>query len=139
MILCTLFAVATASAQDKKISLPRHEVTLPELFGQIGRQAGITVVFDEGIIPYDRTVRLSSREGTVSELLAQALPAANYTWQAMENYILVRAANPKPAVQTPSPSPQPSRAEFEREIKNYTREHIPTTEVASDIIDETLS
>lgn len=126
---CLVSVAAEASAitdvsaqQPQRISLPGEEVTLSELFGEIRRQIGTTVIFDAGGVPPVQKVTLARREGTISELLDAALPKAKYAWRLVGNYIVVRTipAGPSPAV----PSPQPTQEEFERAVGDYTHRNI---------------
>ncbi len=124
--ICLLLVAATASAQQPgRLSLPGGEISLSELFAEIKRQAGSTVIFEAGNVPQDMKVSLQ-QEGSVEEILDNALPKNRYDRQAVGSYIVVRTLPPQPdpvPVQ-PVPSPQPSLEDFERNIREYTRNNI---------------
>jgi hypothetical protein len=117
-----VLTVGVASAQQARISLPHSEITLSDLFGEIERQSGSTVIFDAGNVPPEQTVTLASARGTAAELLAQALPSERYAWQPMGNYIVVRTLPepPSPAAQ----APRPTQEDFERDIREYTQRRL---------------
>jgi hypothetical protein len=113
------------SAQTVRISLTQRTVTLSQLFDEIERQTGYAVIFDAGAVLPDQTVTVSAAEGSVAELLSQALPRGQYAWQTVDSYIVVRTIRQTPADVAP---PQPTREEFERDVRDYTRRNITPAE-----------
>jgi hypothetical protein len=122
---CLVFAITTAGAQTARISLPGRTVTFSELFGAIERQTGSTIIFNADKTVLDKRVTLPSSEGSLTELLDAALPAAGYTYRVADRYILLRAAEPEPQA---AAAPQPTREEFERDVRDYTRRNIAGAE-----------
>lgn len=133
-----LFAV-TARAQNAaegRVRLQSGEITMAELFQEIKRQTGITVIFDAGNIHPTEVVQLDIREGTAAQLMDGALPADKYSWQAVDGYLVVRTLPEPPQVsasQTTAAAAvyrpaQPTRADFERDVAEYTRRYIPSEE-----------
>ncbi len=91
---CLVLTVTTAWAQRASISLPDSEITLGELFAQIKRQTGQTVIFSPESATQSRRVTLTATRGTVAEILAATLPGQGLGWKMVENYIVIGPARP---------------------------------------------
>ncbi len=120
-----LLTVTAVTAQDVRITLPEREITLRDLFGQIRRQTGRTVMFDAAGTALDRRVTLPATVGTVSQLLQGVLPSVGYDWMILGRDIAVSPRRPEPVIAA-SASVQPSREDFERDIAAYTQTNLTT-------------
>ncbi len=118
-----LLAMTVARAQDARITLPEREVTLRELFGQIKRQTGRTVMFDADNTALDRKVTLPATSGTVSRLLQGVLPDAGYDWMILGGNIAVGPRRTEPVV---AAAVQPTHDDFERDVTAYTENNLAT-------------
>lgn len=129
-MVCTLIvlSMATTRVQAQTITLPEQQLTLSDLFGEIKRQTGNTVIFDAGHIPPDRQVTLAMQTGSVDQMLDDALPSSRYAWQPVDNFVVVRTLPAQSSADQSSAAPisaRPTREDFENDVKEYIRRNIP--------------
>jgi hypothetical protein len=129
---CFVFSAAGVSAQQAGLHLPSRESTVAELFRQIERQTGCVLIFDAGTIPLERRLLLPEREGTVAGFLDLAVPRTGYAWMQIDNYIVIRTLAPADPASAAVP-PQPTREDFERDVREYTRRNLSGAKPAEEI------
>lgn len=130
---CLMLAATALSAQTtNRVSLNRQTITLSDLFREIERQTSSVVVMNLSQSETGREVQFARSEGTVDEILGQALSGTGQTFRINGRYVIIIPATEKeparqPAIaalpRTPHP-PQPTQAEFERDIDRYTQNNL---------------
>ena len=122
LLLGLLFLAATTlSAQtSKNVNLPGTSIRLSELFREIERQTNSVVVFNVENTDVEKVVTLSRPNGTIVQVLDQALDGSGYSYRINGRYVIVLSEEEKETapLQTYMP-PQPTQAEFERDINDY--------------------
>jgi hypothetical protein len=122
-VFCLLMMTSTfVSAQSHRVNIVQDEMTLAELFAQIKRQTGTTIVFDAGNVPPGNMVMLEAGDYSVVELLNKVLPKSQYAWRRIGTYIVVRTIFRSSAAD--EVVPQPTQREFERDVAEYSRRNL---------------
>lgn len=98
LLACLLFAGVGAQAQlqpqrhtlpVQRVSLSQQTLTLGDLFREIRRQTGTTIMFDADNAALSRQVAVPAYRGFAEDLLAAVLPSQGYAWRATDDYIIV--------------------------------------------------
>jgi hypothetical protein len=135
--VCLALSVAGLGAQStRQIALPRKNMTLSELLSTIERQTGMVVVVNTDRIDSHRSVTVTTTSGTLSDLLGDALAGTGCTYQIVDRYLIITPATERtrtvervPATERTPPreiAARPVGGEFERSVRDYTRDNIAT-------------
>jgi hypothetical protein len=87
-LLLFLCKATFTSAQDTRVSLQRNQLTLFELFNEIKQQSNINFGYNNQI-DSNKRVMLTEQEGTIVQILHQALQDTGYTYRIVGTYIFI--------------------------------------------------
>ena len=124
-----LVMAASLTAQTSaKITLPKQQMSLAELFGEIEKQTGYVVISNPEKVDGSKEFVLAETTGLFTDMLDKALAVTGQVYRINGKYIVVLAeekkADPAKPAKAPAPSyytPQPAQPRFENNADTYSK------------------
>lgn len=129
LILVTLLSFTSrVSAQEMIVTFSSRDLTAQQVIDQITARTPYRFILKSGEFSFSHRVVLPASAVTIKEALATIVAGTGKTYSIDGNYIVLPVDAPKEEakptpVKTVVPQ-QPTRAEFERDVDQYTRTNI---------------
>lgn len=88
-LFITFFFFQTQISQAQQVSLSNSRLTLRTAFTEIERQTDMSVDYNREIIDVNKTVSISRKEGSLSEIMTALLQGTGCTYVVRENHIVI--------------------------------------------------
>ncbi|SHM48805.1 TonB-linked outer membrane protein, SusC/RagA family [Chitinophaga jiangningensis] len=90
VLLTCCLQLGAAGATAQRISLSVREKPLQEVFTEILRQTGISIIYSEAALKHLRPVTLQLKDATLAEVLNKCLDGQPLTYQITGNRVIIR-------------------------------------------------
>ena len=89
MCVCIVTSVSARSLAQQRITMQLGETGLKEVFKEIGRQTGQTVIYNDDQLKFDGKVKADFIDVELEEVLKQVLKDQGMSYKFMDDYILI--------------------------------------------------
>ncbi|WP_286693794.1 SusC/RagA family TonB-linked outer membrane protein, partial [Odoribacter sp. N15.MGS-14] len=89
MCVCIATSVSARSLAQQRITMQLGEAGLKEVFKEIGRQTGQTVIYNDDQLKFDGKVKADFIDVELEEVLKQVLKDQGMSYKFMDDYILI--------------------------------------------------
>ncbi|HTJ11909.1 MAG TPA: SusC/RagA family TonB-linked outer membrane protein [Dinghuibacter sp.] len=103
--LLALCLQASAAGLAQKVSISLTDAPVSRVFTEISRQTGVSVIYNEGWLKGLKPVTVHVRDASVSEVLELCFKGQPFTYEIVNNNVLIKPAAPPGAPAPPAPHP----------------------------------